>query len=365
MFQFIAFITGFLKMLFLKTDSGGTLKSGIHCCSKREEQERKCLYQKAVSKQAVINKKLDIVECLQKANEAAGKFLVHTLEQMRVRELIAGLTFRDYFDYEYFNSIYKTCVEKKRRKLLADIDEIEEEFLSHLYGRWEAQMLYDAMPAETGMKLAVLKTYYIFLEDDNVFCQKAFIGFLRKKTEENPDGEEYRLATEYYLKHIDKGLMDFDDEDLGVFFTTGWFISIGLRKLWTEFLRSGSDYTDIIPDKRPGVAYLFCHVNIPCFIFHEPHEGEYSREEFYRKFVRECETANYNPLSKLYHKGYRSYEEDFGIDLFECRIREDFETAYADYHAAVHRFQNIQKRLEKNNERSRSSRQGRSLPENV
>lgn len=258
------------------------LWTAIRCWLRMKRSGIVRLYHELISGHIFFICILMIGEFLQRKNETAKKFLADTRDRTKTDQLIAELQYKDSFNSNYFNEVYQICVEKKRQKILADIRKIDGRYREYYGELRDARLVNEAMSAEMNKK-QVLETYYAFLKDDNVFHQKAFTEFLKKTMEKRAEnGDDCRSIGDYledHYRNISSEEYFFSIFDQPVF--------IGLPELWTEFLKSGSEYTDVIPDERPGVYYFSSAKNIPCFIFKKPYVDKYSREEFCREFIAE------------------------------------------------------------------------------
>lgn len=241
-------------------------------------------------------------------------------------------------EYDCFNEVYKSIVEKKRQSLLKDINKINRQFMEDLREREEAVLPNKGLPAKTQMELAVLETYYGYLSKDDAYQQKAFVLFLKKKMETmKKNGDDYgRIQNDLENKSRNASYEDYMD-------CISRPIDIRLPELWAEFFKSGEGYKDVIPKERPDVAYFSTDTDIPSFIFKKPYVQEYSEQEFCSRFANEWDITHYNPRCD---EGcdydpvrYADYADELG---------DRPQKAYQSYLRAVHRFKQIRQKLEQN-----------------
>lgn len=282
----------------------------------------------------IISKRiLVIIVYLKRVNKMADEFLSDAHERAKINMLVKSLRLPDYIDFHYFDDIYKIFVERKRRKILEDVNAIDEGYWEYR-SRCESEGLpHEAMPVEKRMEEAVLETYYAFLGDDDAYQQKAFLEFLKKKIEDGDDRKEIADYLEKKYKHA-----SYDEYERLEAYTDS-ILEIELPDLWIEFFRSGVGYTSMIPDERPPVAYMYSHIGIPRFIFERPYVKEFTEQEFYCRFMKEWDVTHENPI---YDDEYDdpSYQQDYDMELADRPQR-----AYSRYMMAVSRFKRIQETL--------------------
>lgn len=281
----------------------------------------------------LYKKILSIVESLQRTNETVQKHLADVHAQMKLRMLICQIRQSASIDYERFNEVYAGFVEKKRQRMLNDINRINSRLMKSL--REEAGLPNKGLPVKTQMKLAVLETYYAYLKDDDAYHQKAFKLFLKKKIEEMAENGADCSKMEVYLENKRKNLSY--EEYIACISRP---MDIRLPKLWVAFFRSGTGY--VIPKERPHVAYASTVTDIPRFIFEEPYTHEYSEQEFCTKFMSEWDTTHNNPY----------YDDDCDepayYEDYRCELADRPQSAYLQYLCAVNRFKQIRQRLKGN-----------------
>lgn len=281
----------------------------------------------------ILSTLLSIIGRLQKTNETIQKHLADVHAQMKLRMLICQIRQSASIDYERFNEVYAGFVEKKRQRMLNDINRINSRLMKSL--REEAGLPNEGLPVKTQMRLAVLETYYAYLKDDDAYHQKAFKLFLKKKIEEMTENGADYSKIEAYLEN--KRRNSGYEEYIACISRP---MDIRLPKLWVAFFRSGTGY--VIPKERPHVAYSSTATDVPRFIFEEPYTHEYSEQEFCAKFMGEWDTTHNNPY---YDDDCDdpSYYEDYRIELTDVP-----QSAYLQYLCAVNRFKQIRQRLKGN-----------------
>ncbi len=283
----------------------------------------------------ILSTLLSVIRRLQKTNETVQKHLADVHAQTKLRMLICQIRQSASIDYDRFNEVYTDFVEKKRQRMLNDINRINSQFMKSLRERQEAELPNEGLPAKTQMKLATLETYYAYLKDDDAYHQKAFTLFLKKKIEEMAENGADCSKMDAYLGN--KRRNSSYEEYIACISRP---VDIHLPKLWIEFFRSGTGY--VIPKERPHVAYASTVTDIPRFIFEEPYTHEYSEQEFCAKFVKEWDTTHNNPY---YDDDCDdpSYYEDYRNELTDVP-----QSAYLQYLCAVNRFKQIRQRLKGN-----------------
>lgn len=283
----------------------------------------------------LYKKILSIIGRLQKTNETVQKHLADVHAQTKLRMLICQIRQSASIDYDRFNEVYTDFVEKKRQRMLNDINRINNQFMKSLRERQEAGLPNEGLPARRQMRLATLETYYAYLKDDDAYHQKAFTLFLKKKIEEMAvNGADYSKI-EAYLEN--KRRNSSYEEYIACISRP---VDIHLPKLWIAFFRSSTGY--VIPKGMPHVAYASTATDIPRFIFEEPYTHEYSEQEFCAKFMSEWDTTHNNPY---YYDDCDdpSYYEDYRNELTDAP-----QSAYLQYLCAVNRFKQIRQRLKGN-----------------
>ena len=284
----------------------------------------------------ILSTLLSIIGCLQKTNETVQKHLADVHAQTQLRMLICQIRQSASIDYDRFNEVYTDFVEKKRQRMLNDINRINSRLMKSLRERQEAGLPNEeGLSAKTQMRLATLETYYAYLKDDDAYHQKAFTLFLKKKIEEMAENGADCSKMEAYLEN--KRRNSSYEEYIACISRP---VDIHLPKLWIEFFRSGTGY--VIPKERPHVAYASTVTDIPRFIFEEPYTHEYSEQEFCAKFMSEWDTTHNNPY---YDDDCDdpSYYEDYRNELTDVP-----QSAYLQYLCAVNRFKQIRQRLKGN-----------------
>ncbi len=255
-----------------------------------------------------------------------------------MKKNLAALEYRQrsYIDYDHFEDVYTSFVEKKRQSILTDINKIDSQFMANLCEREKAGLPNKELPAKTQMELAVLETYYGYLSKDDAYQQKAFVLFLEKKMEAMKENGDDYSRIQNYLENKSRNASYEDYMDC-----ISRPIDIRLPELWAEFFRSGEGYKDVIPKERPDVAYFSTDTDIPCFIFKKPYVQEYSEQEFCSRFVQEWDITHYNPLDDddcdYDPARYADYADELG---------DRPQKAYYTYLCAVHRFKQIQQKLQ-------------------
>ena len=280
----------------------------------------------------ILSTLLSIIGRLQKTNETVQKHLADVHAQTKLRMLICQIRQSASIDYDRFNEVYTGFVEKKRQRMLNDINRINSQFMKSLRERQEAGLPNEGLPAKTQMKLATLETYYAYLKDDDAYHQKAFTLFLKKKIEEMAENGADCSKMEAYLEN--KRRNSSYEEYIACISRP---VDIHLPKLWIEFFRSGTGY--VIPKERPHVAYSSTVTDIPRFIFEEPYTHEYSEQEFCAKFMSEWDTTHNNPYYDD-NCDDPAYYEDYHSELAGSP-----QSAYLQYLCAVNRFKQIRHRL--------------------
>lgn len=282
----------------------------------------------------ILSTLLAAIGRLQRVNQTVQKRLADAHAWADARILICQIKQCRSIDYNRFNEVYTGFVEKKRQSLLEDISRINSQFMENLRKREEAGLPNEGIPAETQMELAVMKTCYAHLKDDDVYQQKAFKLFLKKKIEEMAEKEADYSKIEAYLenKHRNSSYDEYIE-------CISRPMSIHLPELWVEFFRSGTGYKDVIPKEWPNVAYFSTDTDIPRFIFEKPYVQQYSEQEFCARFVREWDSTHYNPR---YDDGCDA-PADYA-DYYE-ELADRPQNAYHYYLCAVDRYKQIQQRL--------------------
>lgn len=286
-----------------------------------------------------INIILFIIKLLQKANGSVQKFLEGFREQMVVSRLICRIKSDILIDYDYFNEVYTGFVERKRQSILKDIDRINNQFNENFRKRQEAGLPNEGLPAETRMKQAVLETCYAYLRDDDAYQQKAFRLFLKKKMEDTAENGVDCSRIEAYLgnKRKDSSYEEYKE-------CISMPIMVHLPRLWVEFFRSGTKYTNMLPKEWPNVAYFSISTDVPDFIMEPPYVEEYSEQEFYARYAKEWETTHYNP-----NYDDECHEPADYVDYTD-ELADRHEKAYFEYLAAINQFRKIQRALKPDTE---------------
>lgn len=281
----------------------------------------------------LYKKILSIIGRLQKTNETVQKHLADVHAQTKLRMLICQIRQSASIDYDRFNEVYTDFVEKKRQRMLNDINRINSQFMKSLRERQEAGLPNEGLPAKTQMKLATLETYYAYLKDDDAYHQKAFTLFLKKKIEEMAENGADCSKMEAYLENKRKNLSY--EEYIACISRP---VDIRLPKLWVAFFRSGTGYKNIIPKERPHVAYPSRAKDIPRFIFEESYTHEYSEQEFCDKFVNEWDVTHDNPY-------YNDCDDPIYYVDYCSELADRPKNSYLQYRCAVSRFKFLQHRL--------------------
>ena len=182
------------------------------------------------------------------------------------------------------------------------------------------------------LKQMVLYTYYLYLEDDDAYRQKAFAEFLKKKME----GIDDKTCEECWGMHAQlEGL--YEHSSYGDYTWAKDRFWVYERHLWREFFGNSEEYLDIIPCKeKPPVLYTSSSVGIPRFVFEPPYVDEYSEQEFYVRFMKEWDITHYNPL--LYENLHEHY---INLESYRDELGDKPEKAYRDYQNAVIMFRKI------------------------
>lgn len=256
--------------------------------------EREILY-KIASGEIIFKMMLIIIGYLQKLNEIREKRLLEAHERTEIRMLVKKISLWNWIDFHCFDHAYKLFVERKRRKMLEEINAIEDEIHECWLRRQRGESLREIYPIEKRKKQTVLETYYAFLKDDDAYKQKAFLEFLKKKVEDG-DGRQEISA---YLEEKCQKESYAEYERLTA--ESDSLLVLELPELWIEFFRSGTE--SLIPDERPNVAYSSdtC-AEIPRFIFEQPLAEEFTEPEFIRKFGKEWYTTHYYPDDDPIHQ---------------------------------------------------------------
>lgn len=308
---------------------------------------------------------LTIIEYLQKTNKRFQNFLSDAHIQMNAKALIYKIKQRYWIKYERLggiyinplnekqlywieydrlNKIYTDFVKRKRQSILEEINRIENQFMEYRRERDRAGLPNEGMPAETTIKHTVLQNCYVYLEHDNLYHQKAFKLFLKKKMEEMEENNEYDDEYDSIETYLEDSFKNENYED----YITYWYepVDIRLSELWIEFFRGCiTEYMDILPKKWPNVAYSHIETDVPNFIFEEqPYVHEYTEEEFRERFMKEWNATHYNPYDDNDHD-----DEDFDamVDYadYYAELADKPHYAFNHYQAAVFMFRGIQKRL--------------------
>ena len=259
-------------------------------------------------------------------------------ERAKIDNLIEELRSQECFNYDYFNDVYKICVKRKREKILGAIKWMDNNHVGFL----------DKSPLAEKAQLErmVLYTYYLYLEDDDAYREKAFVEFLKKRMEGMDKACEECWGIHTYLeglyKHSDYRDCTLTQDGLWVY----------QRHLWREFFGNSEEYLDIIPCKeKPPVLYTDSSVGIPRFVFEPPYVDEYSEQEFYVRFMKEWDITHYNPL--LYENLHEHY---INLESYRDELGDKPEKAYHDYQNAVimfrkiHNMSNVTIKSDKNSE---------------
>lgn len=276
---------------------------------------------------------LAIIEHLQRANKATNGFLANAHNRMLVKKTVEHIRRYGWIEYEDFNEAYGICVERKRQKLLEDINRIKDQFTEYLRRQQEAGLPNEGLPPDTQMELAVMETYYAYLGDDDAYQQKAFTLFLQKRMEELAEKNADCSRIKSYLE--DRRSRSRYEEYIQCISRP---IGMHLPELWAEFFRSSTGYMDLIPKETLHVAYFSIDTDIPRFIFEEPYTHGYSEQEFRTKFIREWDITHYNP-----HYDDDSDQADYAD--YDMELADRHHNAYLNYLAAAGRFKSIQQRL--------------------
>lgn len=251
-------------------------------------------------------------------------------ERAKLNKLIEELQSKEFFGYDYFNEVYKICVERKRRKLLEAIKEMDS----------NAHSLHEPILAdEAWMKRMVLYTYYVYLKDDDAYRQKAFAEFLKKRIE----GMDDKTCVECWGMHAYlEGLYEHSDYAEYQQFKEPYCRRMGAYqpKIWREFFQNSEEYVDVIPSERPPVLYTDNNMYIPRFVFEPPYIGEYAEWVFYDRFMKEWDLTHCNPL--VYGDFYNHFID---LALYRNELADKPKKAYHDYQKAVITFKQIQQAL--------------------
>ena len=289
--------------------------------------EREIIY-KIASGEIIFKMMLIMIEYLQKLNEIRKKRLLEAHERTEIHILVKKIRLCDQIDSLYFYDMYELFVESKRRKMLEDINALEDERNESWLRRHRGEAPGETYPVEKRIKEIVLKTYYEFLKHDNTYMQKAFLEFLKKKVEEGDGRQEISAYLEriYQCEKYDENL-----DCLGI------PISLSIPELWIEFFRSGTGYADLIPDERPNVAYrLGTQREIPRFIFEKPFVGEFTEQEFADKFTKEwCTTFDYPDDTYAYDDYDVYYDRKIYRQECDMELAVALEETYQEYRMAV------------------------------
>lgn len=280
----------------------------------------------------LYERSLSTIQHLQKANKMVQKQLTDTYTHMDIKMLIYQIKQQDWIDYDRFNAVYTDFVERKRQNILKEINRIDTQFMTELRRRNEAGLPNKGMPAETQMKKAVLETCYAYLANDDVYQQRAFELFLKKKMAKK--GADYSRIKNYLEnKHRNSNY-----EEYIMYISTP--IIVHLPDLWIEFLRSGAGYGNVVQKELPNVMYSRVDTGIPCFIFDKPYKHEYTEQEFYIKFIEEWSITHYNPYY---------YDDDCDDPVYyadyDMQLADKPENAYQCYFCAVNRYKCIMQML--------------------
>lgn len=276
---------------------------------------------------------LAIIEHLQRANKATDSFLANAHNRMLVKKTAGHIRRYGWIEYEDFNEAYGICVERKRQKLLEDINRIKDQFAEYLRRQQEAGLPNEGLSPDTQMKQAVMETCYAYLGDDDAYQQKAFTLFLQKRMEELTENDADCSRIKSYLE--DKRSRSCYEEYINCISRP---VDVHLIELWIEFFRNSTGYRGLIPKEMPHVAYFSIDTDIPRFIFEEPYTHGYSEQEFRTKFIREWDITHYNP-----HYDDDSDQADYTD--YDMELADRPQNAYLNYLAATGRFKSIQQRL--------------------
>lgn len=88
----------------------------------------------------ILSTLLSVIRRLQKTNETVQKHLADVHAQTKLRMLICQIRQSASIDYDRFNEVYTDFVEKKRQRMLNDINRINSQFMKSLRERQEAEL---------------------------------------------------------------------------------------------------------------------------------------------------------------------------------------------------------------------------------
>lgn len=247
-------------------------------------------------------------------------------EQAKINNLIRELWLWKRFDFNYFNSVYKIHVERKRQKILEAIREIDNNHVD---------FPDEPLPAgKAQLKQMTLHTYYLYLENDDAYREKAFAEFIKKKME----GINNKACEERWGLHAHlEGLYEHSSyKEYQALTESREKLWVYQRHFWREFFRNSEEYLDVIPSERPPVLYTGSSTDIPRFIF-EPPYTEYNKQEFHARYMNEWDCMHYNPLL------YEDLHDHFiDLDPYRNELGDKPEKAYRDYQNAVTMFRKVQ-----------------------
>lgn len=309
----------------MNKDSDGIRKKGGIFMQVRQRLYQ--LYCAIVLKEIVFKMVLIVIEYFQRVNETMKEFLLDAHEQTKINMFVKKLRLWSQFDLDfigYFSETYALFVESRRRKILKDIDLLEDRKLEYCC-KCKTKGLYEMSLPEIGLKLPVLETYYAFLKDDDVCQQRAFKEFLKKKID---DGDKRQEIADY--------LEDCHGEGF-TYFMRGAY-KIRLRDLWIEFFRSGPGYENLIPGEKPQVMYGQ-NADIPCFIFGKSGAEGFTKEEFEEKFTREWyDTHAYERDEEPLELRLAGDPDSPDVEAYNPELEDECQKAYDEYKRAVKKF---------------------------
>ena len=288
---------------------------------------------------------LSIIEYLQRVNDTMKEFLLDAHEQTKINRMIKNLQLNmlckrlhlevwTHIDFDYFNEVYKIFVERKRRKMLADADELDEKRMEYMRSRIAEGLPHAATPLGMYIKEKVLVTYYAYLRDDDAYMQKAFLEFLKKKIE---DGHDCLAIAPYLEKKYKHSSYEECEKVKGYGRYMEGSLDLGIPEIWLEFFQSGMSYTEMIPDEKPQVIYWRTDKgDIPRFIFERPYTKEFTEWEFHEKFIEEWDMTHGHEEDNGYC-GYDPLSDPYDIEYLE-ELANRPEEAYHQYVIAVNRF---------------------------
>jgi len=249
-------------------------------------------------------------------------------ERAKIDNLIAELRSQRCFSYDYFNEVYKICVERKRRKILEAIKEMDN----------NVNPLREPIFAdEARMKQMVLHTYYVYMGDDDAYRQKVFAEFIKKRMEGMDKACEECWGMQACLEGLYEHAGYQGYHALTKFQEKLWVYQ---RHLWREFFGNSEEYMDVIPSEKPPVLYTDSNMYIPCFVFEPPYVVGYSEREFHARFMKEWNLTHYNPLLD---EDLRGHFRD--LAPYRNELADKPEKAYRDYRKAVIMFRKIKQTL--------------------